>query len=377
MPDTGLTIAPRITEAVTIDPRRTALSVDPFEPQSMADLYKFAETVSRTPFCPKEFQGKADDAFIAMLYGKSLGLAALQALQGIGVINGKPATYGETFWAVIISHPDFVDCEEDPREDQATVILSRRNRKPYTAIFTMAEAQTAGLKGKAGPWTNYPKGQMLWRARHRAATALFADAIKGILPREIAMDYIDGEVVTSQPVAASPAAKPEPKVDADPFITADQGKEWNAAWDAGLKAAGVTLTGDRAVVKRDELKSFGATKSGEIRVSEFANSIARASAYTRPQTEAAQSPSAPVASGSKAEQDSNAFAAESSERSPAAAEEMPEDERMVRGWMKDLAWGSLAQSTRIGRHTADGVTDWGAIAISLQPELLEKGIIEA
>jgi len=194
-------------QSLSLDPRRVALAADPFEPQNMAELYKFAETVAQTPFCPKDFQGKPDTCFIAMVYGKGLGLSALQALQGVCVINGKPSVYGNTFWAVIVSHPDFVDYTEDLSDPNAAkIVLTRRGRTPWSGKFDKADATTAKLLDKDGVWKQHPQNQMLWRVRHRGADALFPDAMKGIIPREVALDYIEGEVIHQD----VPDAKPRP-----------------------------------------------------------------------------------------------------------------------------------------------------------------------
>jgi hypothetical protein len=351
---------------LSLDPRRAALAIDPFEPQTMPELYKFAEAVAATEFAPKEFKGKPNDCFVAMVYGRGLGLGALQSLQGIGVINGKPSVYGETFWALIISHPDFLDCVEDVSDERAEVTMTRKGRAPGTYSFSMVDAQLAGLKGKAGPWTQYPKGQMLWRARHRAATALFADALKGVLPREIAADYtiIEGERLPDPPALAAaaasssapaPAAKgdqPKPQADADPVISPDQVKQWNDAWSAGCKMADITEQKAINEKKRAALERFGVKRSGEMRASQFAISIAEAQALTvKPEAEAA------------AEQ-------------PQAQAEPKEKtaEELAREWMTGLNLSMFQQNTKIEQHTKNGETDWVKICLDLEPDAVRAGM---
>ena len=160
------------TEMAVVDRNHSPLqrvtadtAIDPFEPQTWPELLKFAEMVSKTDFCPKDFRGKPESCAIAMLYGRKLGIDGLQAIQNVCVINGRPSVYGDLYWAIIISHPEFVDVEERVDEKGAWVKLTRRGRTPKEATFTPKDAQIAQLWGKQGPWTNYPSAMMLWRAR--------------------------------------------------------------------------------------------------------------------------------------------------------------------------------------------------------------------
>lgn len=233
------------------DSRRAALAVDPFEPQSMEELYKFANLVSATDFAPKDFRGKPDACFVAMVYGRNLGVGALQSVQNIAVINGRPSVYGTLYWAIIISHPEFEDCVEESAEKSATVTLTRKGRTSKSATFTWEDAVKAGLDKKLDTWGKYPKDLLLWRARHKVGDALFADALKGIAPREVVQDYIDGEVVTSGPVIKTAEnqtlveviAKTGPeKVE---VISQDEAREFGKTW----KASGWAMAEAKAALK--------------------------------------------------------------------------------------------------------------------------------
>jgi hypothetical protein len=49
---------------------------------------------------------------VAIQHGMELGLAPMQALQSIAVINGKPVIYGDAALALATAHPSFLDIEE-------------------------------------------------------------------------------------------------------------------------------------------------------------------------------------------------------------------------------------------------------------------------
>jgi hypothetical protein len=345
-----------------IDPRRAALSVDPFEPQTMSELEKFANIVSNTDFAPKEFQNKPEACFIAMLYGKSLGLGALQALQGVCVINGKPSVYGDTFWAVILSHPDFEDCQEELGKDYAGITLKRRGRSAWTGKFTFDDAKTAKLLGKAGPWTEYPVNQCLFRVRHRAASAIFADALKGILPREIAMDYIEGEPVRRMddvapammtgaqgahaPVAAKRGDQPTP---ADPDATSDDRLVTKAEltiWDTERRKSGW-----KAVDARPLFTELGIVRAGEMRLSHLVAAMAWAT-------------SGPATL--KADEAKQADQPKEAKR--------PSMEEHLRGAMNRLGLGMFEQDAAISDNTQNGVTDWEKLAQVIDAQMTEAGL---
>ena len=141
-----------------------------------------------------KYQGKPEDILVAVQWGYEIGLAPLQALQNISVINGKPSVYGDAAMALVQSSPVCEDVEEY-FEDEGTpnpvavCIAKRKGRKPVTAKFSVDDAKRANLWGKQGPWTQYPKRMMQMRARGFALRDAFPDVLKGLITAEEAMDY--------------------------------------------------------------------------------------------------------------------------------------------------------------------------------------------
>ncbi|MEG7660792.1 hypothetical protein, partial [Listeria monocytogenes] len=75
----------------------------------------------------------------------------------IAVINGNPSLWGDGALALVLASNLVEDMDESDDGETATCIIKRAGRA--TAIvrsFSNADAQKAGLKGKAGPWTQYP-----------------------------------------------------------------------------------------------------------------------------------------------------------------------------------------------------------------------------
>jgi hypothetical protein len=129
----------------------------------------------------------------------------MQALQNIAVINGKPSVYGDAMMALVQASPH---CEgiEEILEGEGTVnpvavcIAHRKGRMPVTARFSVEDAKRAGLWGKQGPWSAYPKRMLQMRARGFALRDQFADVLKGLLTIEEAWDTTEQD--RSQPTAA-------------------------------------------------------------------------------------------------------------------------------------------------------------------------------
>jgi len=125
-----------------------------------------------------------------MMMGNELGLNPLQSIQNIAVINGRPSIYGDALMALVQNHPSFGGVEEsfDDNTMTATCTVKRKGGEKHTQRYSEADAVTAKLWGKQGPWSQYPKRMLAMRARGFALRNQFADALAGLITREEAED---------------------------------------------------------------------------------------------------------------------------------------------------------------------------------------------
>lgn len=177
--------------------------------QSFRDAMQFGETVANSEFAPKDFRGKPASCMLAIQAGAEIGLAPLQALQSIAVVNGRPAVFGDAALAVVKASPvcEYVieQVEGDGEQMVATCTAQRRGYPQPTVVkFTVADAKKAGLWGKSGPWTQYPKRMLQLRARGFALRDAFPDVLKGLITAEEAQDYPKQEPVARPPVQVRP-----------------------------------------------------------------------------------------------------------------------------------------------------------------------------
>jgi len=156
----------------------------------MGEAMQMATMLSSSAMVPACYKNKPEDTLVAMMMGSELGLNPIQSLQNIAVINGRPSIYGDALLALVQNHPSFGGIQEsfDDSKMAATCTVWRKGGDKHTQVFSQADAQTAKLWGKAGPWTQYPKRMLQMRARGFAVRSQFADALAGLITREEAED---------------------------------------------------------------------------------------------------------------------------------------------------------------------------------------------
>jgi hypothetical protein len=177
--------------------------------QSFDDMARFCRAVVNSGLAPKTFN-TPEAVMVAIQHGMELGLAPMQALQSIAVVNGRPTIWGDAALALCTAHPSFLDIEETIEGNTATCIIKRRDRSAVVRTFGEADAKRAGLWGKAGPWQQYPQRMLQMRARSWAVRDAFPDALKGIGIREEVQDYSTPKQVSGRVVATDLVLPEEP-----------------------------------------------------------------------------------------------------------------------------------------------------------------------
>ena len=202
-------------------------------PQTFEQALTFSNYLADSDMVPKDFKGKPGNCLVAIQWGMEIGLKPLQAMQNIAVINGRPSLWGDAVIALVRSSPlcEYIIEEDDGRT--ATCKVKRRGEPEQSRSFSMDDAKAAGLLGKQGPWTQYPKRMRQMRARAFAVRDVFPDVLKGLPVAEEVMDMPAerhmGQVERVEPAAPQPAYSPEQFAQLLP--------SWRAAIAAGKATA--------------------------------------------------------------------------------------------------------------------------------------------
>ena len=212
-------------------------------PQTFEQALTFSNYLAESDMVPKDFKGKPGNCLVAIQWGMEIGLKPLQAMQNIAVINGRPSLWGDAVIALVRSSPlcEYIIEEDDGRT--ATCKVKRRGEPEQSRSFSMDDAKAAGLLGKQGPWTQYPKRMRQMRARAFAVRDVFPDVLKGLPVAEELQDMPTerhmGDVERVDPAPAVP----------QPAYTPEQFAELLPSWRKAIAAGKATADGVVSKIK--------------------------------------------------------------------------------------------------------------------------------
>ena len=204
-------------------------------PQSIDEAIRFAEMLSKSSLVPKDFSGNPGNILVAVQWGMELGLQPMQAMQNIAVINGRPSLWGDAVIALVKGSTACEYVVEETTDDLATCRVKRKGEPEQVRTFSKADAVKAGLFGKQGPWTQYPKRMLQMRARSWALRDVFPDVLRGMPVAEELMDMPEKDMGHAEVISHEPAALP--------MYSADEFAKNLPIWDKAIKAKKATPDG--------------------------------------------------------------------------------------------------------------------------------------
>jgi hypothetical protein len=198
-------------------------------PQTMEDVFRLAKAVALSGLAPQGMK-TPEQLTVAILHGLELGLPPMQSIQRIAVVNGRPTVWGDAIPALLQSRGfKLRESMSGGAETRcATCEIERPDGQKIVRQFSKADACTAGLWGKAGPWKSYPDRMMQMRARGYAARDGAADVLAGLYLREEVEDDSSAitpaiDVTPSRPALVLPDIPDE--APADPPPTLDEARD--------------------------------------------------------------------------------------------------------------------------------------------------------
>jgi hypothetical protein len=149
------------------------------QPSSFQELRALAKDAADSKFFG---MASPQQALVAMMAGRDLGLSYMQSLRAFHIIEGRPALSAEAMVAVCLGRPDV--CEffrtVSVGNASATVETKRVGSEPRQETFTVEDAKTAGLVKDKGNWVKYPGRMCLARARSFLARDVYPDLLMGL-----------------------------------------------------------------------------------------------------------------------------------------------------------------------------------------------------
>ena len=162
--------------------------------EAMNAAMQVAEAMCSTELVPKQYRGKPADGAAAILYGAELGLGAIQSLQQVMVINGKPGVEARTMVALLRNHGYTFDVTEDT-STAVTVVGTSPTGETHTSRWTYEMAEQAGYT-KNPLYSKIPGAMLYAKAATEVCRRLGSHILSGIA-------YSVEELRLAQPVQAS------------------------------------------------------------------------------------------------------------------------------------------------------------------------------
>ncbi|MFE6127491.1 hypothetical protein ACFQ6Q_04325 [Streptomyces sp. NPDC056437] len=227
-----------MTELATYNGHSTALAQPAPEPETQRpsnDLMAWAESavaanniaqsLARTSFVPKAFQGKPDEVTAAILTGQEMGLSPMAALRSMHVIQGTAGLDAIALRGLVQSHGHEIWTEEST--DVRAIVCGRRrgSDKVERVVWTIERAAKAGYVAKNQNYKSVPQDMLLARATASVARLIDAD---GLLGMPYAREELEDEAgVSSEAPAAKRVSrkKPQPIPAPEPEVTAPTAAE--------------------------------------------------------------------------------------------------------------------------------------------------------
>lgn len=183
-----------------------------FEPHSFSDLEKFGEILFNSGLIPKQKCQSPQAAMTIALMGRDLGLSAMQAINGIHVIEGRPSVGAETMHALILSSGVAEIFEVVEMSEARCLVRAQRrgDQSVLDVVWTIEMAQRKGLAGKNN-WKQWPESMLRARAVSQAAKARFPDVIRGLEVAEVMLDVGEARLVPQAVLTDEPKETGEPK----------------------------------------------------------------------------------------------------------------------------------------------------------------------
>ena len=183
----------------------TAVSI--YEPKTVDQSMWLAKTIAESGMAPAGMD-TPQKLIVAMINGAGLGLSAMQSIQNIHVIKGKPTLSADLMGAITRSSRACLYLRETVATTERVTMTTARTDDPdheFTRTWTLEDAKRAGLAGSS-TWRSYPRQMLRARCLSEICRAVFPEVVGGFyVPHEL-----DASRSPEPQIASTPEADAEP-----------------------------------------------------------------------------------------------------------------------------------------------------------------------
>jgi hypothetical protein len=239
------------TSVELIDPSDRALERILKQARAMEAAHHLGSALAKTGMVPDIYRDKADDATAAILFGAELGLSAIQSLQNIFIVRGKPAVYSRTMVAQVIAAGHFV--YEESAAPESVTWKGRRadSGVEFTSTWTIDRAKAAGFTSNK-LYQSMPTEMLRAKAQAEVCRTMAPDVLLGMAHSREELELSDSPPVrhvrneTSPEDLRSAISAPAPEADPTPDETGGPSVAQNRKMHALFRDAGITGNTDEA-----------------------------------------------------------------------------------------------------------------------------------
>jgi hypothetical protein len=181
--------------------------------QEAAAAYQVAQSLAKTSFVPKGFQGRPDEITAAILVGQEIGLSPMAALRSIVMVHGTPSLTANAMRGIVQAkgHRIWVESESATK----AVVCGQRlgDEQVQRSEWTIQRAEQAGFPAKNPNWKSQPQNMLVSRATSTMARMIASDALLGLAySKDELEDGLSPEPVKKTVRRKTLAAVPQPEL---------------------------------------------------------------------------------------------------------------------------------------------------------------------
>ncbi len=188
-----------------------------FNPVVWDAMDKMATTFIKSGALPT---GINNTAQLMMIFqaGHEMGLKPVASLQNLYIVNGRVALQGSAMLQKMIEKGVGIEWKERSAE-KVTAIFTRKGMAPFTATFTMKEADERKISHNYNKekkewirkpvWRQFPENMLMWKVIATGGKFYCADLMGGV---EVYEDIIDAQIVEDKETPMVADDKPHQKL---------------------------------------------------------------------------------------------------------------------------------------------------------------------